>query len=97
MNISDVIIRKTFNEGYVRAVVSIILNNSLAIHNIRIIQGANRLFIAMPSRKGDNEIFRDIIHPINAFTRADFEDSILNAYEQYIALEAVMDANNHLK
>lgn len=60
MNISDVRIRKTMNEARLRAVVSLTVDNSLAIHDIKIIQGDERLFVAMPSRRDDAGNFRDI-------------------------------------
>ena len=90
MLITDVKIRKTFSEGKLKAIVSVTIDNSLAIHDIRIIQGTDRLFATMPSRKDENGIYRDIVHPIDVSTRDDFERIILAAYEDYIALESIM-------
>ena len=90
MLITDVKIRKTFAEGKLKAIVSITIDNSLAIHDIRIIHGTDRLFAAMPSRKDENGIYRDIVHPIDNETRDEFERIILAAYEDYIALESIM-------
>ena len=73
MNISDVRIRKTMNEARLRAVVSLTVDNSLAIHDIKIIQGDERLFVAMPSRRDDAGNFRDIVHPISPEAREELE------------------------
>ena len=90
MLITEVKIRKTFAEGALKAILSITIDNSLAIHDIKVIQGTDRLFVAMPSRKDENGIYRDIVHPIDVSTRDDFERIILATYEDYIALESIM-------
>lgn len=91
MNISDVKIRKTFPEGNLKAIVSITIDSCLAVHEIKIVQGNDRLFAAMPSRKDENGIYRDIIHPIDPETRDEFDKIILSAYERYVALEKIMN------
>ena len=84
MEISDVKIRKTMHEGRLRAVVSITIDNAIAIHDIKLVQGDERMFVAMPSRREDSGIFRDIIHPISSNVREEIEEKILNAYQTYI-------------
>lgn len=84
MNISDIKIRKTMHEGRLRAVVSITIDDAIAIHDIKLVQGDDRLFVAMPSRKEENGVFRDIIHPISAEVRNQIETQILAAYNEYI-------------
>lgn len=86
MNITDIKIRKMLTEGRLRAIISITLDDILAVHDIKVIEGPTRLFVAMPSRRDDNGIFRDIVHPIKAEARADFEDVILKAYEEQVEL-----------
>lgn len=83
MKITDVRIRKTFADSNIKAIVSITIDDCLAIHDIRIIQGNGRLFAAMPSRK-DNDIYRDIVHPISLEARHWLEDTILTAYMTHI-------------
>lgn len=90
MLITDVRIRKVFTDGNLKAVISITIDNSLAIHDIKVVKGTDRLFAAMPSRKDENGIYRDIVHPIDSETRDEFERIILAAYEDYIALENIM-------
>ena len=84
LEISDIKIRKTMHEGRLRAVVSITIDNAIAIHDIKLVQGDERMFVAMPSRREDSGIFRDIIHPISSNVREEIEEKILNAYQTYI-------------
>lgn len=84
MEISDIKIRKTMHDGRLRAVVSITIDNAIAIHDIKLVQGDERMFVAMPSRREDSGIFRDIIHPISSNVREEIEDKILSAYNDYI-------------
>ena len=92
MNITDVKIRKMLSEGRLRAVVSVTIDDMLAVHDIKVVQGDERLFVAMPSRKDENGVFRDIIHHISASARRMFEETILDAYEKQAALEAAEEA-----
>ena len=91
MIITDTVIRSvnTTDEGRLKAIVSITIDNCLAIHDIKVIEGDDRLFVAMPSRKDDNGIFRDIVHPVDGKTRDMIEESVLESYTRYImAVEA---------
>ncbi|MBQ8790033.1 MAG: septation regulator SpoVG [Ruminiclostridium sp.] len=81
MTVSDVRIRRTVQDGRLRAVVSITLDNCIAVHDIRLVQGDDRLFVAMPSRRDDEGRYRDIIHPINSDIRNQIEDRIIEAYQ----------------
>lgn len=91
MEITSVRVKKEEREGsHMKGRASVVVDNGLAIHNIRIIEGKNGLFIAMPStsREVENEdgetvtVHRDIVHPINPEVRAMFEEKILKAYEE---------------
>lgn len=86
MEITDVKIRKTMSDGRLRAVVSVTIDGMFAVHDIKVVQGDERLFVAMPSRKDENGEFRDIVHPISAQSRKLFEETILDAYERQLAL-----------
>lgn len=81
MTVSDVRIRRMVQDGRLRAVVSITLDNCIAVHDIRLVQGDDRLFVAMPSRRDDEGRYRDIIHPINSDIRNQIEDRIIEAYQ----------------
>ena len=84
MKITNINVRRTFTEGKLKALVSITIDNCLAVHEIKIIQGEARLFVAMPNRMDANGVFRDTVHPINTETRDSLEDLILRAYEKYM-------------
>ena len=84
MEISDIKIRKTMNDGRLRAVVSITIDNAIAIHDIKLVQGDERLFVAMPSRREESGTFRDIIHPISSDIREKIKKKILAAYNDFI-------------
>jgi len=81
MKISDVRIRKVSAPGKMRAVVSVIFDDMFVVHDIKIIEGQNGLFIAMPSRKTPSGEYKDIVHPINSETRSTLQDCILQAYQ----------------
>ncbi len=86
MEITDIKIRKIITEGRLRAVISITLDDMIAVHDIKIVNGDERLFVAMPSRKDESGIFRDIVHPISPQARETIENEILDAYNKYIAI-----------
>ena len=92
MQITDVRIRKVEKEGKMRAVVSITLDEEFVVHDIKIIDGQNGLFIAMPSRKMGEGDFRDIAHPLVSETRNKIRDAIFEEYEKVLAEKAVDDA-----
>jgi len=80
MQITDVRLRKVNSENRMKAVASVTFDNEFVIHDIKVIESQNGLFIAMPSRKTPNGEFKDIAHPINADTREKIQASILEAY-----------------
>lgn len=82
MTITDVRIRKIAAEGKMKAIVSVTFDNEFVVHDIKVIEGQNGLFIAMPSRKTPDGEFKDIAHPINTETREKIQKSILDAYEE---------------
>lgn len=94
MEITDVKIRKIMSEGRLRAVVSVTVDDMLAVHDIKVVQGDERLFVAMPSRKDENGVFRDIVHPISPSARKLFEETILDAYDRQMAILETEGANS---
>ena len=83
MKITSVSVRKITKENSrLRGIASVLLDDSFAIHDIRIIEGDNGLFIAMPSRKTATGEYKDIAHPINSDARKMFEDAIIDAYNK---------------
>ena len=92
MKVTDLKIRKTFTEGNVKAVVSVTLDDFIAIHEIKVVQGNDRMFAAMTNKLDSNDVYRDIVHPISAEARNKLEGIILKAYENYIELFAQTEA-----
>lgn len=82
MQITDIKVRKLFDEGPMKAVVSVTFDGQLAVHDIKVINARDRFFIVMPSRKNPDDTFRDIVHPINATFRAAMEGAVLAAYNE---------------
>ncbi len=83
MKITSVNVRKIEKESSrMKGIASVLIDDSFAVHDIRIIEGDNGLFIAMPSRKTATGGYRDIAHPINPEVRAMFEDAIIDAYNK---------------
>ena len=80
MVISDIKIRKFFDDGPMKAVVSVTFDGALAVHDIKVINARDKYFIVMPSRKNPDGTFRDIVHPINAEFRSELEGAVIKAY-----------------
>ena len=96
MQITDVRVRKIAAEGKMKAIVSVTFDNEFVVHDIKVIEGQNGLFIAMPSRKTPDGEFKDIAHPINTQTREKIQKSILDEYEKVKnddVAEAVVDSD----
>ncbi len=85
MNITDVRIRKVTAEGKMKAIVSVTFDDEFVVHDIKIIEGQNGLFIAMPSRKMGEGDFRDIAHPLTSETRNRIKDAIFAEYDKVLA------------
>ena len=79
MQITDVRVRKIAKEGRMKAVVSITIDNEFVVHDIKVIEGDEGLFIAMPSRKSGDGEYRDIAHPLNSETRDKIQSMILDS------------------
>lgn len=88
MNITNVNVRLIQKEGRVRAIAAVTLDDAFVVHDIRVIEGNDGLFVAMPSRRLQSGDFRDIAHPINTETRKTFEEAILAEYEAVKIAEA---------
>jgi stage V sporulation protein G len=71
-------------EGKMKAIVSVTLEDAFVVHDVKVVEGNNGLFVAMPSRKMPDGEFRDIAHPINSNTREIIQSAVLQAYEEAI-------------
>ena len=94
MQITDVKVRKLFDDGPMKAVVSVTFDAQLAVHDIKVIHARDKFFIVMPSRKNPDDTYRDIVHPINSQFRAALEEAVIAAYEQELAAEAARQAED---
>lgn len=90
MNITNIIFRKTFDSGKLRAIASITLDSCFAIHEIKVIQ-TDHLFVAMPYRTDSYGISHDIAHPIGEAARHELESAIINAYKEYVAAHEILE------
>ena len=88
MIITDIKVRKLFDEGPMKAIVSVTFDGQLAVHDIKVINARDKYFIVMPSRKNPDNTYRDIVHPINAQFRAALEESVIDAYNRELELAA---------
>lgn len=92
MQITDIKVRKLFNEGPMKAIVSVTFDGQLAVHDIKVIYAREKFFIVMPSRKNPDETYRDIVHPINAQFRGVLESAVVEAYEAALAQQEAEQA-----
>ena len=92
MRITDIRVRQVFDEGKMKARVSVTFDDQFVVHEIKVLDGDNGLFIAMPSKKLPTGEYKDIAHPINKETRTMLQDLILQAYEEKLAEEEGADA-----
>ncbi|KHD85022.1 septation regulator SpoVG [Heyndrickxia ginsengihumi] len=91
MEVTDVRLRRVHTDGRMRAIASITIDNEFVIHDIRVIDGNNGLFVAMPSKRTPDGEFRDIAHPINSNTRSKIHDAVLTEYHRLGDVEEVQE------
>ena len=91
MQITDVKIRKLFDDGPMKAIVSVTFDGQLAVHDIKVIFARDKYFIVMPSRKNPDGTYRDIVHPINAAFRSELESAVISAYNEEVERTAAAD------
>ena len=82
MNITDIRIRKIYENERLRALVSVTIDHDLAVHDLKVISGPERLFVAMPSRKTRTGEFKDVCFPVKKELRDELEKAVLDAYSK---------------
>ncbi len=87
MEITDIRVKRVSNDSKMKAVVSVTFDNAFVVHDIKIIEGQEKLFTAMPSRKTSEFEYKDIAHPINSRMRETLEQAILSKYAEELAQE----------
>ena len=90
MTITEVKIRRLCREERLKAIASITIDGELAVHEIKVVQGQERLFAAMPSQRNESgdRAYRDIVHPISSEARKKIEQAVLAAYQDAIKAAA---------
>ena len=81
MEITDIRIKKVASEGKMKAVASVTFDNAFAVHDVKVIEGPDKLVVAVPSRRTPDGEYRDIAHPINSDMRNMLESKVLAAYD----------------
>jgi len=94
MEITSIIIRRISLESKMKAIVSITFDNAFVVHDVKVIEGANGLFIAMPSRRTQEGDFKDIVHPINSEFREELSTAVLEKYQAALA-DYMSDETHH--
>ena len=94
MQITELRIRKVEGEGKLRAYVTVTFDDCFVVHNVKIIEGKNGLFIAMPSRKTANGEYKDVAHPSSPDFRNSLQDKILEEYNAGHIEEGPADGND---
>lgn len=84
MEITGIVIRKLSLESKMKAVVSITFDEQFVVHDVKVIEGNNGLFIAMPSRRTPEGDYKDIVHPINSEFRDLISKQVLDEYKKAI-------------
>jgi stage V sporulation protein G len=82
MNVTNVRVKKIENKNRLKAVATITFDDCFVVHELRLIEGKNGLFVAMPSKKNTQGEFRDVCHPINKELRQHIEDTVITAYHE---------------
>jgi stage V sporulation protein G len=82
MEVTDVRLRRVNTEGRMKAIASITIDHEFVVHDIRVIDGNNGMFVAMPSKRTPDGEFRDIAHPITSSTREKIQEAVLAEYHQ---------------
>ena len=80
MEITDVKVSLR-NDPKLRAYVTVTFDNCFVVRGMKVIEGNNGLFVAMPSRKAPDGKYHDIAHPINSDMRRMLEDRVLEVYQ----------------
>ena len=82
VSITNVKIIKVEDSMRIKGIASITIDDSFVIHDIKILESENGLYVAMPSKRTPAGEFKDIAHPINAEAREIIQKAVINEYEK---------------
>ncbi len=89
MEITEIKFRRFPTHGRLRALVSVTFDDVFAVHDIKVIEGDDHLFLAMPARRSADGRYHDIVHPIGHTLRTELERRVLAEYARLTAQHAV--------
>ena len=93
MEITDIRIRRVEADGKLKAYVTVTFDDSFVVHNVKVIEGKNGAFIAMPSRKTKTGEYKDVAHPINSDFRGRLQQRILDEYNAQSGSDLAYDTD----
>jgi stage V sporulation protein G len=82
VEVTDVRLRRVATDGKMKAVASVTLDGEFVVHDVKVVEGAKGLFVAMPSRKTPDGEFRDVAHPITPAARERIQKAVLARFEE---------------
>jgi stage V sporulation protein G len=82
VEVTDVRLRRVATDGKMKAVASITLDGEFVVHDVKVVEGAKGLFVAMPSRKTPDGEFRDVAHPITPEARERIQRAVLARFAE---------------
>lgn len=88
MKITSVKVRKIFEEGPLKAVVSVTFDDCFVVHDVKVVEASDKRFVVMPSVKTADNSYRDIAHPVGAEFRAELTNAVLEQYEVQKAIKS---------
>ena len=97
MQITDVRVKKLSSQNRMKAIASITIDDVFVAHDIKVIQGDNGDFIAMPSRKTPDGIYRDIAHPIDSHLREILQEAILEEFAKQVNSDFEMEVEEETR
>ena len=92
MEITDIRVRRVAADGKLKAYVTVTFDDCFVVHNVKVIEGKNGAFIAMPSRKTKTGEYKDVAHPINSDFRGQLQQRILEAFESTAVENSPVDS-----
>lgn len=92
MQITDVRIKLLNTDNRLKAIASVTFDDEIVIHDIKLIEGEEGLFLAMPSRRIGNDRYRDIAHPISSPAREKIETAVINKYNRKSTKQSSVEA-----
>lgn len=91
MQITDVRVRKvSTNEGKLKAYCSVVFDGMFVVHDMRVVEGVNGVFVAMPRRKTSEGEYKDLAHPITAEARELIQKTVLEAFQELESKETII-------